>query len=118
MKRQILATGAAAAVAAAVLIGTGLAGAAHASTATSPPTNAYVSYPTGVHNAPNSQAPVTKVLKAGTAVTALCMVPDGSEEGGNTTWFRIATDQAGGGWVSRVVLGGVPDLPRCAPTAE
>ena len=61
---------------------------------------------------------MTKVLAAGTPVAALCMVPDGSEEGGNTTWFRIATGQPGGGWVPRVVMGGVPDLPRCTPAGE
>jgi hypothetical protein len=123
MKRQILAVSAATVVAVAALVGTGLAaGATHAAAATSgstnPPPNSYISYPTGVHNAPNSKAPVTKVLAAGTPVAALCVVPDGSEEGGNTTWFRIATDQPGGGWVPRVVMGGVPDLPRCAPAGQ
>ena len=49
MKRQILAPSAATALAAAALIGTGLAGTAHATAATSdstnPPANSYISYP-------------------------------------------------------------------------
>ena len=120
MKPQIRAASAATAFAAAALIGTGVAGTTPATAATStanPPANSYISYPTGVHNAPNSLAPVTKVLAAGTPVAALCMVPDGSEEDGNMTWFRIATDQPGGGWVPRGVMGGVPDLPKCSPAA-
>lgn len=117
MKRTILAAGAATVLAGATLLGTTLAtttGATAATSSTTPPLNAYVSYPTGVHNAPSLQAPASKTLSAGTRVAALCMVPNGSEVDGNTTWFRIATDEAGGGWVPRSVLGGVPDLPNCA----
>ena len=112
MKRNMLAIGAAASVAAVSLIGVAAAPAS-ASTTTAINPNSFISAPTGLHNAPSTQAPAVKTIAAGTPVYAMCFVPDGESYKGNTNWFRIAVDDHTRGWVPRAAIGGMPALPHC-----
>ena len=110
MKRNILALGSAAGLAAVALVAVAPTAAIAATTQTQ--ANAFISAPTGLHNAPSTQAPAAKTLAAGKAVYALCFVPNGEEVQGNTNWFRISADDIRG-WVPRAAIGGMPALPQC-----
>jgi hypothetical protein len=111
MKRNILALGSAAGMAAVGLVAVAAAPAS-AATTNQDKANAFISATTGLHNAPSTQAPAAKTLDAGKAVWALCFVPNGEKVQGNTIWFRISADD-NRGWVPRAAIGGVPALPQC-----
>ena len=113
MKRNILGIATAASVAAVSLVAVAAAPAsASASVTVSATPNSFISAPTGLHNAPSTQAPAAVTLEAGTPVYALCFIPDGEKYKGNSNWFRISVDDKRG-WVPRDAIGGMPALPRC-----
>lgn len=111
MKRNILAIGTAAGVAAVSLLALSAAPAS-ASVSTTATPNSFISAPTGLHNAPSTKAPAIVTLEAGKPVQALCFIPDGENYEGNSNWFRISVDDKRG-WVPKDAIGGVPSLPRC-----
>jgi hypothetical protein len=112
MKRNILAIGAAASVAAVSFVGLAATPASAATTTAITP-NSFISANTGLHNAPSTQAPAVKTVAAGTPVYAMCFNPKGEKIDGNENWFRIAVDEQTRGWVPRAAIGGVPALPQC-----
>jgi uncharacterized protein YraI len=112
MKRNILAIATAAGVAAVTLLAVSATPASASSSDATTTANSFISAPTGLHNAPSTQAPAIVTLEAGKPVQALCFIPDGETYKGNSNWFRISVDDKRG-WVPRDAIGGMPALPRC-----
>ena len=81
MKRDILGIATAASVAAVSLVAVAAAPASASSVTVSGTPNSFISAPTGLHNAPSTQAPAAVTLEAGTPVYALCFIPDGEVQG-------------------------------------